>query len=117
MPSYVKIKKQELIDVLTENREGHREKFLAAQEGYRTRVIELLDQRLADARAGRQIDLAFRLPVPEDHTADYDRELRMLEMEVEETVTLDKNLFDQLVMDNWAWSQSFAATRMAYAVE
>jgi hypothetical protein len=117
MPAYAKIKKNELMDVLTANRDSHRTKFLAAQEAYRARVIEMLDQRLADARAGRSIDLAFRLPVPEDHTADYDRELRMLEMEVEETVTLDSRLFDQLVMDNWSWSAVFAATNSVYAVE
>lgn len=117
MPAYAKINKSELIGVLTANRDGHREKFLAAQEAYRARVIEMLDQRLADAREGRRIDLAFRLPVPEDHTADYDREIRMLEMEVDENVTLDSRLFDQLVMDNWAWSPAFAATNAAYAVE
>lgn len=117
MPAHAKVKKQELIEALTANREGHRAKFLAAQEAYRARVIDILDQRLADARAGRQIDLTFYLPVPEDHTADYDRELRMLEMEVEDTVSLDSRLFDQLVMDNWAWSPAFAATNSVYAVE
>lgn len=117
MPAHTKVRKQDLIEALTANREGHRAKFLAAQDAYRKRVIEILDQRLADARAGRQIDLTFYLPVPEDHTADYDRELRMLEMEVEDTVSLDSRLFDQLVMDNWAWSPAFAATNSVYAVE
>jgi hypothetical protein len=117
MPAETTIKKDELIEVLNTNRAEHREKFLTAQEAYRARVIEILDQRLADARAGRRIDLAFRLPVPEDHTADYDRELRMLEMEVGDTVTLDSRLFDQLVMDNWSWSHAFATTNAAYAVE
>ena len=117
MPAETTVKKDELTEVLTANREGHRVKFLAAQAAYRTRVIEMLDQRLADARAGRHIDLAFRLPVPEDHTADYDRELRMLGMEIEDTVHLDSRLFDQLVMDNWSWTQAFATTNAAYSVE
>ena len=117
MPAEVTINKAELTDVLTQNRNTHREKFLAAQEAYRATVIELLDQRLADARAGKKIDLAFRLPVPEDHTADYNRELRMLEMEIANTVVLDSRLFDQLVMDNWSWSNAFAATNAVYAVE
>jgi hypothetical protein len=117
MPAETTVNKTELITVLEENRDSHREKFLAAQKAYRARIIEILDARLADAREGRHIDLAFRLPVPEDHTADYNRELRMLEMEVSNQVTLDSRLFDQLVMDNWSWSAGFAATNAVYAVE
>ena len=117
MPASATINKQELVTVLTANREKHRGKFLAAQDAYRTTVIEILDQRLADARAGKKIDLAFRLPVPEDHTADYDRELRMLGMEIGDTVTLKDWEFKQLVMDQWDWSPVFAATNAVYAVE
>ena len=117
MPASVTINKADLADVLTQNRNSHRKKFLAAQEVYRATVIELLDQRLADARAGKKIDLAFRLPVPEDHTADYNRELRMLEMEITNTVTLKDWEFKQLVMDQWDWTPAFAATTAVYAVE
>ena len=116
MPAEVIIRKNELLDVLERNQQGHRDKFLAAQAAYRAKVIEELDRRLADARAGRKIDLAFRMPVPEDHTTDYEREIRMLKMEVEDTVTLNAHLFDQLVMDNWDWSDRFTITNSVYAV-
>lgn len=117
MPAEATINKSELRTVLVQNREGHREKFLAAQEAYRARVIFILDAKLKDAREGRDIDLAFRMPVPQDHTDDYDREIRMLDMEVGDTVVLREHEFDQLVMDNWSWTPAFAATNAVYAVE
>jgi len=116
MPAEVTINKAELRAVLVQNRDGHRAKFLAAQDAYRKRVIDILDQRLADARAGRKINLASQLPTPEDYTSDYDREIRMLDMEVGETIVLDAHEFEQFVMDNWSWSPRFAATAAAYHV-
>lgn len=114
MPADVIVSKRELMEVLQENRARHRETFLKAQEGFRARVIRELDQRLADARDGRKIDLVLRLPEPEDHTADYDREIRMLEMHTEDTVLLSAHLFDQVVMDNWGWSAAFNSANSAY---
>jgi hypothetical protein len=115
MPAETHINKTELLAILEENRAKHRDTFLRAQEGYRRRVIQELDRRLEDARAGRKIDLYFQLPEPEDHTADYTREIRMLELETRTTVILSTREFDQLVMDNWGWSENFAMTSSVYA--
>lgn len=114
MPAEAHISKDELFAVLVENHERHRETFLKAQEGYRRRVIEELDRRLADVRAGRKIDLAFRMPVPEDHTEDYEREMRMLKMETRTIITLSAHEFDCFVMDNWGWKASFTTSNAPY---
>ena len=117
MPAEVTINKIALRETLVKNRKNHRAKFLAAQKAYRARVIEILDSRLADAREGREIDMHFKMPVPQDHTSDYDMQIRMLDMEVGDEVTLRDHEFDQLVMDNWSWTPAFAATNAVYAVE
>lgn len=114
MPAEVKIKKQDLLGVLRINREKHREIFLEAQHGYRERVVDELDRRLEDAREGRKINLIFMFPEPEDHTEDYDREIRMLEMHTGNEVTIESRLFDQIVMDRWGWKSSFAASTAQY---
>lgn len=114
MPDEVLVSKDELLGVLRRNRDGHREVFLKAQRGFRERAISELDRSLADARAGRDVRLAFHLPEPEDHTGDYDREIRMLEMHTEPTVRIRAGLFDQIVMDRWGWSASFHTTNSAY---
>jgi hypothetical protein len=48
----VTVRKEELLTALRENRDGHRASFEAAQIGWRETVIQELDRRLADARAG-----------------------------------------------------------------
>ena len=93
MPDEVVVNKGELLSVLRHNRAGHREVFLKAQEGFRDRAIAELDRSLADARAGRDVRLIVHLPKPEDHTEDYDREIRMLEMHTEPTVKIRAPLF------------------------
>ena len=114
MPDEVTVSVTELLGVLRQNRDKHRATFLAAQEGFRERAIAELDRSLADARAGNEVRLFVRLPEPEDHTEDYDREIRMLEMHQEPTVRIRAHLFDQIVMDRWGWSAEFAATNSAY---
>jgi len=41
----------------------------------------------------------------------------MLEMSVDDTITLDAQAFDRYVMDNWDWSRFALATNTAYAAE
>jgi hypothetical protein len=108
------VSKTELLAVLHENRGRHRETFLRAQEGFRARAIAELDRSLADARAGNEVRLAVSLPKPEDHTEDYDRDIRMLEMHQHDQVMIRVQLFDQIVMDRWGWSATFNATNSAY---
>jgi hypothetical protein len=117
MPDEVLVDKDELLGVLRANRDSHRGAFLKAQQGFRERAIAELDRSLADARAGNDIRLSIlHLPKPEDHTEDYDREIRMLEMHQEPTVRIRASLFDQIVMDRWGWSAAFNATTTAYQV-
>jgi hypothetical protein len=116
MPDEVLVDKDELLGVLRANRDRHRDVFLKAQQGFRERAIKELDRSLADARAGNDVRLAVHLPKPEDHTEDYDREIRMLEMHQEPTVRIRAALFDQIVMDRWGWSAAFNTTNSAYQV-
>jgi hypothetical protein len=117
MPASTTVRKDELLAILRTNREGHREKFLKAQEGYRNRAIAELDRSITDAKHGRDIRLFIQLPKPEDHTEDYDREIQMVEMEIGDDIILDKFEFDQLVMDRWQWSAAFAGSTAHYGVQ
>lgn len=110
----VTVKRNELLQTVKENRDEHRAVFEKAQEGYRAKAIELLDQRLEEARQGGQIDTSFSLPVPQDHTADYDRVIKMLEMSVDEQIELDEDYFAQYIMDDWSWKRQFVTTNAFY---
>jgi hypothetical protein len=113
----VKVKRLSLLEKLQSNRQAHRDIFLKAQEGYRKRVIQELDQMLAETRAGKSIRRAINLPEPQDHTADYDRVIAMLEMSVEDEVQIFAQEFDMYVMDNWAWKPMATTTHAQYLME
>lgn len=110
----VRVKRDELLKHLEENRTKHRTIFEEAQEGFRTEVIRLLDERLAAAKSGKGIDLRILLPEPQDHTKDYDRVILMVKMSVEDEQELTHAEFQQYVMDDWSWKREFVATASNY---
>lgn len=110
----VKVKKDELLSHLDANRERHRAIFEEAQIGFREEVIKLLDKRLAQAKAGKGIDLRIQLPEPQDHTKDYDRVILMVKMSVNDEIELTQQEFQQYVMDDWSWKREWVATASNY---
>jgi hypothetical protein len=105
----VRVEREKVLERMRENRAQHRAIFEAAIEGYRQRVIEVLDQMIADARAGRRIRQNVGLPEPADHTDDYDLVIDMLELEVEDVIELTQAEFAQYVRDDWGWKGQFYA--------
>lgn len=115
MPADIRVKKDELLAKVRANRDAHRQLFLKAQDGFRARAIEELDQMLALARQGKEVRLFVGLTAPEDHTVDYDRAIDMLEMSTDDIVTIDQEDFAQLVRNEWRWFGSAMATNSTYA--
>lgn len=111
----VTVKKTDLIAKIKENRAEHRAIFLEAVEGYKKRGVELLEEHIAKIKKGDIERVYVTMPVPEDHTSDYDRVITMLEMSVDEEVPIDENSFASYVMDDWAWKQSFLASNSEYS--
>jgi hypothetical protein len=111
----VRVHRDELVDILTKNMDAHRELFLKAQEGYKRQWIELLGDRLEDAREGNMPARQVWLQEPMDQTDDYARVIRMLEMSVEDTFVLTATEFANYVEDDWAWSNQAFTTNSMYA--
>ena len=111
----ITVDKKELLEKLEENRANHREIFEEALEGYRETVIDLLDQRLADVRAGKKIDMHFNIVEPQDHTREYDVAIAMVKMSVDDTIDLDQHQFQNYVMDDWNWKQNFLYCNANYS--
>src|SRR5262245_28432024 len=95
--STVTVKKTELLLAIKSNREKHLDEFLKAQEGYREEVIKVLDRRLAEMREGKPflVETIWSLTMPHEHTKDYDRVIRMLEMSIADEVTISEQQFMQ----------------------
>jgi hypothetical protein len=110
----VTIKKVDLLGVLKKNRDAHRGVFIEAQKGFREEAIRLLDSHLQDAREGRRILLEISIPEPQDHTKDYDRAIRMLEMCTKEEIFISEHEFSCYVEDDWGWKEQFVGVTNNY---
>lgn len=114
----VKVKKEELLKVIRENLKKHQEAFAAAWaefvKDYKDlagKMIEKIDQ----ANPQSKPSMAISLLVPEDHSADYERVIKMLEMSVDEEVRLEQHEASSYLMDEWQWKERWAENTMSYA--
>ena len=110
----ITVPKNELIDTLAANREAHRGIVEEAWEGYKRESVRLLEDQLDRARRGDRKRIYVSLEMPADHTADYDRVIAMLEMDVDDHVALSEQDFSNYVQDDWGWKQQWTTTNSAY---
>jgi hypothetical protein len=113
--NYVKVNRNELLDVVRKNREQHRKIFEEAIEGYRSAAIKELDAMLNEAKAGKRIRRTVSLVEPVDQTREYNKVIRMLEMSTEDVIELQEHEFSQYVLDDWGWKGQFLASNSAYS--
>ncbi len=111
----VTVRKTDLLAALRENREAHRDIFNEACEGYQAEAIRLLEEHLQRIRQGKREQVYVVLPVPADHTKDYDRVIRMVEMSVDDEIDLEANDFASYVMDDWRWKREFLTSNATYS--
>lgn len=110
----VRVHREVLLTMIKKNRDEHHGLFLKAQEGFRARAIEEIDEMLRAARQG-DVRLHVGLTAPQDHTVEYDRAIEMLEMAADEYVDIDQQRFAQLVRNEWSWFQTATAVNSLYA--
>lgn len=115
--STVTVNKSALIEALVRNREEHRANFERALRGYHERSIQLLQQHIDRIREGKVERVYVSLPIPEDHTDDYDRVIAQMEWSIHEEIELSNRDFDQYVLDNWLWKNEFVTTTSMYTSE
>lgn len=111
----VKVEKSGLLAIIRDNRSAHRAAFEKALTGFRAEAMNRLEGMLERLRKGKTVNMAIHLPVPQDHTPDYDRAVRMLELDVEDHVILTQREFAQYVQDDWGWKQDFLTTCSGYS--
>lgn len=111
----ITIDKNAALQVLRKNREAHRAIFLEACEGYKSKALELLENHVAEIKAGKLVRISVALPFPEDHTKDYDRVIRMLDMSINAGIEIDENTFASYIMDDWAWKRQFLHSNSGYS--
>lgn len=110
------VNKDELEQIVRQNRDNHRAVFLEAFDAYRDAAVDRLSAALAELRSGRTPSLQFGLVIPEDHTDDYNTVLMQLSMDTRDEIELEWDEFKNYVQDEWGWTRHFEATSASYGV-
>ncbi len=111
----VTVDRTKLLTTLKNNREKHVEEYHKAVEGYSVAAMRQLKEQLIQLTDKKSHRIVLTEYPPEDHTPDYDRALRMLEMSVQNHIVLTYQEFAQYVDDNWQWKHNFVASVSKYA--
>ncbi len=110
----VTVVKVDLVERIKSNRDDHRSLFEKALQGYFATARKALEEMFDRIQAAEQVSIQLYMPVPEDHTRDYDQVLEMLAMEVRDQVTIDYKSFRQYVLDDWDWKQQWVGSNSTY---
>src|SRR6266508_2777285 len=90
---------------LQSNRAKHRSIFEQAIERFRAEAVQRLGERIDQIKAGTSTNTYVSMPVPEDHTDDYDRAIRMLELHTSDTIVMKESTYRQFYEDDWDWKE------------
>jgi hypothetical protein len=119
----VKVKRDELLSVLRQNRERHIKEYEAACVGYREVALRRIEDSFQEAREvvgrlkqGQTVAVGFRisLSVPVSYEKAYDQIIRMMEMSVDTEIILTSSQFACFVMDDWEWKEEWASSNAQY---
>ena len=103
-----------LMSTLRTNLSTHRAIFEEAIERFRVEAVRQLNKRVDEIANGVTTNTLVHLPVPEDHSADYERAIRMLERHQREEVELNEGTYRQFFDDDWDWKERWRGTTASY---
>ena len=112
---YVRLKKDEVLDALRANRDAHQSIYDEAVAGYKELAKQQLKKHLRDVERGAMQVVNIMLPAPVNQTKDYDRVIKMLEMDVRDEIELSQGEFAMYVMDDWSWKRQFLTSNSTYS--
>jgi hypothetical protein len=113
----VKINRIELMDIVKKNKDKHVDAYTEAVEDYKAAVLKLTKDNLNLAKTQDLKNFVKIKPLPNapiSYEPSYNRAIRMLELSVDEVIEVEEEVFNQLVLDEWSWKNSFMMTNSTY---
>jgi hypothetical protein len=113
----VKVDRKKLLKIVMENKEKHIKDFNESVEDYKAATLKLAEANLELVKTGdlEQIARTKAMPgKPVSYESNYTRAIRMLELSVEKEIEVEEDVFNQLVLDEWAWKNQFIASGALY---
>ena len=113
----VKVDRLELLEIVRANKEKHIKEFTESVKDYKLAVLKVTKENydLAKSKNLDKIEEIKSIPHrPNSYETNYTRAIRMLELSVEDTIDVEQDVFNQLVLDEWDWKHSFLAASTMY---
>lgn len=110
----ITVSKDELLKIVKENRDSHHALYEKAWAGYVKQAEADLRERLDRIHRGKSFHLRFGYVAPEDHTADYEDVIDMLEMALGEEIELTQGQFKCYIKDDWGWKEQWTTSNTQY---
>jgi hypothetical protein len=138
----VEVNRAKLIETLKLNREKHIKEYEEAKAGYKSALLEKLENAVEEARKNiekqygkrkaeigeltdddistqedyvRLLDaVTIQMKVPRSYAKEYDAAIDIATWDVRETLELSNAEFTCFVRDEWDWKTEFAATSQMY---
>jgi hypothetical protein len=111
----VKVNKKDLISILKTNRDEHGKKYNEALLGYIMMVETELKKKLKKVRSGEEFDLNFyHLQKPECHVENYNDAIGMLEVSVDEYISISMEDYLKYYKDKWEWHTHWTSQNSGY---
>jgi len=111
----IKVNKNELISVLKTNRDKHAQKYTEASAGYVMMVETELKKKLKEVRSGNDFDLNFHhLQKPESHVENYNDAIGMLEVSIDENISISMEDYLKYYKNKWEWCNYWSSQNTAY---
>jgi hypothetical protein len=113
----VTVKVSELQTILEANKAKFIEQYELAKKNYKIHAEVELKNALKKLKVeATSLEAVYvHVTPPQDFTNEYDKVLRMLDMSVNDTITLTQDEFDRYVMNNFNFVHALKATIMGYS--
>ena len=110
----VQIERKELLRILKENKEKHVQEYNEAIVERNIVVVEQMRELIVQFESGEKDLEHITFPLPKSQEKEYNKAIRMVELDVRDSIELSEHDFEQWVLDEWGWKHVFASTASLY---
>lgn len=110
----VNVKRTELLEALRKNKEVHLAEFKEATEDFKKALVAELQKNLKLAKAEKLDKLQISMYPPTDYSDQYQEVIDMLEVSVDDTISLDSEAFKAYYKNEWSWTGQFKMMAATY---
>lgn len=116
MPDSVRVNKIKVLETLKSNKEMHHKEFEEAIEGWITKAQDNVTAILIELKANnaRDVKLDIHLPKPISFEKEYEKAIKMIELEVRDEIDISKHDFERFFLDEWEWKDAFLSNTVMY---